>query len=75
MSGEILQAIRLRDVEVVGATLVLADSDVPVPGGGRGPGVDVNGDGHTGWTDRYPHVLSGIVATDDRRGAKSRNTD
>ena len=71
----ILQAVRLRDVEVVGATLVLTDSDVPAPGGGRGSGVDVDGDAHTGWTDRYPHVLSGIVPTDDRRGAKSRNAD
>ena len=75
LSGVILQAVLLRDIEVVGATLVLTDSDVPGPGGGRVSGVDVNGDCHTGWTDRHPHMLSGIVATDGRWGGKSRNTD
>ena len=63
----ILQAVLLGDVEVVGPTLVLSHPDVPRPGGGAGGGVDVNVDGDTLWTGRHPHVLPGVVATDDRR--------
>ena len=66
----ILQAVLLGDVEVVGPTLVLSHPDVPEPGGGGGGRVDVNVDGNAGGTGGYPHVLSGIVATDDWRGSK-----
>ena len=69
----ILQAVLLWGPEV--ATLVLSDSDVPGPrGGGRG-GVDVDVDGDTVVTGGHPHVLSGVVATDDRWGVEPRDTD
>ena len=69
----ILETVLLRSHEV--PTLVLSDFDVPLPGGGRGGGVDVQGDGHTGVTGRHPHVLAGIVTTNNRRGAKPGTTD
>ena len=69
----ILQAVLLWSPEV--ATLVLSDSDVPLPGGGGGGGVDVQVDGHTGVAGGHPHVLSGVVAADCRRGGGPRNTD
>ena len=71
----ILQAVLLGDVEVVVPTLVLSDSDVPGPGGGGGGRVDVNVDGNTGGTGGYPHVLPGIVATDDWRGSKAGHSN
>ena len=69
----ILETVLLWGNEV--ATLVLSDLDVPVPGGGGGVSVDVQVDGHTGVTGGHPHVLPGVVATDDRRGGESGNTD
>ena len=63
----ILEAVLFRHDEVVIPTLVLTDSDVPVPGSGGVARVDIYRDGHTGWTDRYPHVLPSVVATDDWR--------
>ena len=69
----ILQAVPFRSHEV--PTLVLSDFDVPLPGGGRGGGVDVQGDGDTGVTGGHPHVLASDVATNNRRWAKPRNTD
>ena len=57
------------------ATLVLSHLDVPGPGGGGGGGVDVNVDGDAGGTGRHPHVLAGVVATDDWRSSEARNTD
>ena len=72
----VLQAVLLGDVEVVIPALVLGHLDVPGPGGGGGGGgVDVQGDGHTGGAGRHPHVLPGVVATDDRRGGEPGNTD
>ena len=71
----ILQAVLLGDDEVVIPALVLGHLDVPGPGGGGGGGVDVQGDGHTCGTGRHPHVLPGVVATDDRRGGEPGNTD
>ena len=72
----ILEAVFLWHDEVVIATLVLSDSDVPGPGGGGGGGVDVQLDGHTGvFAGGHPHVLPGVVATDDRRGGEPGNTD
>ena len=73
LSGVILQTFLLRSHEV--ATLVLSHLDVPLPGGGGDGGVDVEVDGHTGVAGRHPHVLPGVEATDNRRGAKPRNTD
>ena len=69
----VLETILLRSHEV--PTLVLSHFDVPGPGGGGGGGVDVQGDRHTGVTGGHPHVLSGVVAANDRRGAKPGNTD
>ena len=69
----ILQTVLLRSPEV--AALVLGHLDVPGPGGGGGEGVDVQGDGHTGGAGGHPHVLPGVVATDDRRGGEPRNTN
>ena len=71
----ILEAVLLWYLEVVIATLVLSDSDVPFPGGGGGGGVDVEGDGDTGGTGWHPHVLPGVVATDDWWGGEPRNID
>ena len=71
----ILEAVFLWHDEVVIPTLVLSDSDVPGPGGGGGGGVDVDGDGDTGGTGWHPHVLPGVVATDDWRGSETRHTD
>ena len=69
----VLETFLLWSHEV--ATLVLSHLDVPLPRGGGGGGVDVQCDGHTGVTGRHPHVLPSVVATDNRRGAKPRNTD
>ena len=69
----ILETILLWSHEV--PTLVLSDFDVPVPGGGGGVSVDVQVDGPTGVTGGHPHVLASVVATDDRWGGVSRNTD
>ena len=69
----ILQAVLFWSPEV--SAVVLSDSDVPGPGDGAGGGVDVQGDRHTGVTGGHPHVLSGVVAANDRRGAKPGNTD
>ena len=69
----ILETVVLRSNEV--ATLVLTDFDVPGPGGGGGGGVDVQLDLHTGVTGGHPHVLPGVVATDDRWGGKPRSGD
>ena len=63
----ILETVLLRHDEVVSTTLVLSHSDAPLPGGGRVSCVHVYRDRHTGWTDRYPHVLPSVVATDDWR--------
>ena len=63
----ILEAVLLRHDEVVSPTLVLTDSDVPAPRGGGVARVDIYRDGHTGWTDRHPHVLPCVVAADDWR--------
>ena len=63
----ILETVLLRHDEVVSSTLVLTDSDVPVPSGGRVARVDIYRDRHTGWTHRHPHVLPCVVATDDWR--------
>ena len=75
LGGEILEAVLLRDNKVVIPTLVLSDSDVPLPGGGGISGVHVYRDGHTGWTDRHPHVLPSVVATDDWGGRESRSSN
>ena len=69
----ILETVLLRSHEV--ATLVLSDSDVPLPGGGGISRVHVYRDGDTGWTDRHPHVLSSVVTTDDWWGVGARNSD
>ena len=71
----ILQTVLLGYDEVVIPTLVLSHLDVPGPGGGGGGGVDVDVDGDTGGTGRHPHVLAGVVATDDWRSSEARNTD
>ena len=71
----ILQAVFLWYDEVVIATLILSDSDVPGPSGGGGGGVDVDGDGHAGGTCGHPHVLPSVVATDDWWGIIPRHTD
>ena len=71
----ILEAVLLWYDEVVIPTLVLSHSDVPGPGGGGGGGVDVEGDGDTGGTGRDPHVLPGVVATDDRGRVEPGNSD
>ena len=68
----ILETVLLWGIKV--ATLVLCDFDVPVPGGGGGVSVDVQVDGHTGVTGGHPHVLSGVVATDYRRGVVPGDT-
>ena len=67
MRSVVLQAVLLGDDEVVVPALVLSHLDVPGPGGGGGGGVDVDVDGHTVVTGGDPHVLSGVVATDDWR--------
>ena len=69
----ILQAVLLRSDET--PTLVLSDSDVPGPGAGGAGGVDVEGDGDTGGTGRHPHVLPGVVATDDGGRVEPGNSD
>ena len=69
----ILQTVLLRSDEA--PTLVLSDSDVPRPGGRGGVGVDVQGEADTGVTGGHPHVLASVVATDDRWGGVSRDTD
>ena len=71
----ILEAVLLRYLEIVVPALVLRHLDVPGPGGGGGGGVDVQGDGHTGGAGRHPHVLPGVVATDDGWGTKPRNSN
>ena len=71
--GVVLQTLLLRSHEV--ATLVLRHLHVPGPGGGGDGGVDVQCDGHTGVAGRHPHVLPGVVATDDGRGGEPGNTD
>ena len=71
----ILEAVLLGYLEVVVPALVLRHLDVPGPGGGGGGGVDVEGDGHTGGAGWDPHVLPGVVAADDGRSSKARNTD
>ena len=65
----ILQTVFLRSHEA--PALVLSDSHVPGPGGGGGVRVDVHGERDTGVTGWHPHVLAGVVATDDggRRAA------
>ena len=73
LSCVILETVLLWGNEV--ATLVLSDFDVPVPGGGGGVSVDVQVDGHTGVTGGHPHVLSGVVATDNGGRGEPRNTD
>ena len=73
LGGVVLKTILLWSHEV--ATLVLSDSDVPFPGGGGGGGVDVQRDGHTGVTGRYPHVLASVVATNCWWRSVARNTD
>ena len=69
----ILETVLLRSHEV--PTLVLSHLDVPGPGGGGGGRVDVDVDGHARVTGGDPHVLSGIVATDDWWGSIPRDTD
>ena len=69
----ILEAVLLRSPEV--AALVLRHLDVPGPGGRGGGGVDVEGDGDTGVTGWDPHVLPGVVATDDRGRVEPGNSD
>ena len=71
----ILQAVILWYLEVVIPARVLRHLDVPRPGGGGGGGVDVNVDGDTGGTGGHPHVLPGVVATDDRRGGEAGNSN
>ena len=71
----ILEAVLLRYLEVVVPALVLRHLDVPGPGGGGGGGVDVEGDGHTGGAGGHPHVLPGVVATDDRGRVEPGNSD
>ena len=71
--GVILETVLLRSHEV--ATLVLGHLDAPGPGDGGGGGIEGQCDGHTGGTGGHPHVLPGIVATDNRRGRGARNTD
>ena len=75
LGSVVLQAVLLWYLEVVIPTLVLSDSDVPGPGEGGGGGVDVDVDGHTAGTDGHPHVLPGVVATDDWWGGEPRNID
>ena len=69
----ILETVPLRSHEV--ATLVLSDSDVPRPGGGGRVGVDVEGERDAGVTGGHPHVLAGVVATDDRRSCEPGSSD
>ena len=69
----ILETVFLRSHEV--PTLVLSHLDVPGPGGGGGGRVDVDVDGHARVTGGDPHVLSGVVATDDWWGSIPRDTD
>ena len=71
----ILQAVVLGYLQVVVPALVLGDLDVPGPGGGGGGGVDVQVDGDAGGTGGHPHVLPGVVATDDWRGGEPGNSD
>ena len=75
LGSVVLQAVLLWYLEVVISTLVLSDSDVPGPGDGAGGGVDVYVDGDTGGTGGHPHVLAGVIATDDWRGGGPRNSD
>ena len=64
----ILETVLLGHHKV--AALVLGHFDLPLPGGGCGPGVDVDVDLVAGVGGGDPHVLAGVVATDDgRRGA------
>ena len=44
--------------------LVLRHLDLPLPGGGGGPRVNVDVDGVTGVGGRHEHVLAGVIATD-----------
>ena len=69
----ILETILLWSHEV--PTLVLSHSDGPRPGGGGGGGVDVDVDGHTVVTGGHPHMLAGVVATDDGWASETRNPD
>ena len=69
----ILETVLFWSYEV--ATLVLSDNNVPGPGGGGGGSVDVQRDGHTGFTGGQPHVLPSVVATDDWWGIIPRHTD
>ena len=69
----ILQAVFLRSNKV--AALVLSDSDVPGSGSGGGGRVDIYVDGHTVVTGGHPHMLAGIVATDDGWASETRNPD
>ena len=69
----VLETVLLRSHEV--AALVLSHLDVPVPRGGGGVSVDVQVDGHAGVTGGHPHVLSGVVATDNGGRGEPRNTD
>ena len=69
----ILETVLLRSPQI--ATLILSDFDGPGPGDGAGAGVDVDVDGHTAWADGHPHVLPGVVATDDWWGGEPRNID
>ena len=67
-----METFFLRSVEV--PALVLSDLDLPVPGGG-GPGVQVEGDGDAGGTDGDEHVLTGVIAADNRRRREPGDCD
>ena len=67
--GVILEAILFRSHHV--STLILGDFDLPLSGGGGGPGVDINVDLVTLRGGRDEHVLASVVATDSGRGRAS----
>ena len=56
----VLEAVLLRHHHV--PALVLGHLDLPLPGGGRGPRVDVDVDRVTGVGGGHPHVLARVVA-------------
>ena len=60
--GEVLETVLAGRPQVV--ALVLSHLDLPLPGGGRGPRVDVDVDGVTLIGGRHEHVLAGVVAAD-----------
>ena len=61
----VLETVQLGHHHV--AAHVLGHLDLPLPGCASGPGVDVDIDLVAGVGGRHPHVLPGVVATDDRR--------